>query len=251
MPDLDRETRVLRAVVSLADSLLDDVDVVELLTDLTERCAVLLNVDSAALLLADPRGQLQLVAATSEERRDMELFQLQTTEGPCVDSYTCAQPISVADLRADPARWSQFSTAAVDAGVLSVHAVPMRAAGNVFGALGLLGTEVGELNAADQLLAQTLAHVASVAILQENFSTPDSMRLRLRAVLDSRIVVEQAKGLLRVHLDVSVEDASVILRTYAQTYHEHLTVVARRLMFEPEARLAIVAAMRRTAPVLP
>lgn len=251
MPDLDRETRVLRAVVSLADSLLDDFDVVELLTDLTERCAELLNVDSAGLLLADSRGHLQLIAATSEEARDLELFQLQSSEGPCLDSFTSAQSVSVADLRADRARWSQFSTAAVDAGIFSAHAVPMRAAGHAFGALGLFGTQVGELNAADQLLAQTLAHVASVVILQENFSTPDSLDVRLRAILDDRVVIEQTEGLLREHLGVSVEDAFVILRTYAQAHHEHLTVVARRLMFEPQARPAIVAAMRRAAPGLP
>ena len=108
------------------------------------------------------------MAATSEQAHELELFQLQADEGPCLECFATGRPLSVADLRAEEPRWPRFVPAATQAGFASVHAVPMRAAGTVLGALGLFGTEVGELNDADQLVAQTLAHIACVAILQEH-----------------------------------------------------------------------------------
>src|SRR6201995_2072028 len=133
MADTPRETRVLGAVVSLVDSLLDDFDVVDLLTGLTERCTELLDVEAAGFLLADPLNQLRLLAATSEQARELELFQLQTDEGPCVDCYSTGRPVSVADVHRARERWPRFVPAAVNAGFASVHAVPMRAAGLVLG----------------------------------------------------------------------------------------------------------------------
>src|ERR1700710_501846 len=114
--EIPRETRVLDAVVSLVDSLLDDFDVVDLLTELTERCAELLDVAAAGILLADPLQNLHLLAATSEKARDLELFQLQADQGPCLDCYASGQPVSVADLAAESARWPRFVPAAVEGG---------------------------------------------------------------------------------------------------------------------------------------
>ena len=247
MTDTPRETRVLHAVVSLVDSLLDDFDVVDMLTDLTERCAQLLDVEAAGLLLADPRKHLHLIAATSERTRELELFQLQADEGPCLDCYSSGQPISIADLSEHRQRWPQFVSAATDAGFTSVHAVPMRAAGTVLGALGLFGTTTGDLNDADRLVAQTLAHIACVAILQEHAPTPVTVLPRLQAALVSRIVVEQAKGYLHEHFDISVEDAFGLLRRYSRTHGDHLTEVCRRLISDPTARQGILAAMEGAA----
>ena len=243
MTDTPRETQVLEAVVTLVDSLLDDFDVVDLLTDLTVRCSQLLDVAATGLLLADPLQQLRLLAVTSEQARELELFQLQADEGPCVDCYSTGQPVSVADLRVAVRRWPQFVPAALDAGFASVHAVPMRAAGIVLGAVGLFGTRHGELNKADLLVAQTLAHVACVAILQEHPPTPDTVMPQLRSALAGRVVVEQAKGFLRESVNVSVEDAFRLLRTYAHATGEHLTEVARRLMSDRAARPELVAAI--------
>jgi transcriptional regulator with GAF, ATPase, and Fis domain len=241
--DTPRETRVLDAVVSLVDSLLDDFDVVDLLTELTERCAELLDVAAAGLLLADPLEKLHLLAATTGGARDVELFQLQADEGPCLECYASGQPVSVADLAAASSRWPQFVPASVNAGFASVHAVPMRAAGIVLGALGLFGTYPGELNDADMLVAQSLAHIASVAILQEHAPTASAVVPRLRTALAARLVVEQAKGFLRERLDVPVEHAFRLLRRYARSHGDHLTAVSRRLIGEPDARPAILAAM--------
>ena len=246
-----RETQVLDAVVTLVDSLLDDFDVVDLLTDLTERCAALLDVSAAGFLLVDPLEQLRLLAATSEQAREIELFQLQADQGPCVDCFTTGQPVSVADLRVATQRWPQFVPAALDAGFASVHAVPMRAAGIVLGALGLFGSRTGALSESDLLVGQTLAHVACVAILQDHPHTPDTVVPRLRSALASRVVVEQAKGFLRQSLDVSVADAFRLLRTYAHTSGQHLTDLAQRLMTDRQARPQLVAALAELATTPP
>ena len=168
-----RETRVLSAVVSLVDSLLDDFDVVDLLTELTERCAELLDIASAGFLLADPLQRLHLLAATSEQTRELELFQLQAEEGPCIECYRTGEPVLVANINTQIERWPRFVPTAVDAGFAAVHAVPMRAAGSVLGALGLFDTHPGELTEADRLVGQTLAHIACVAVLQEHPPTAD------------------------------------------------------------------------------
>jgi GAF domain-containing protein/ANTAR domain-containing protein len=243
MTENTRETQVLDAVVTLVDSLLDDFDVVDLLTELTERCAQLLDVAAAGLLLADPLQSLHLLAATSEKARDLELFQLQTDEGPCLDCYASGQPISVASLAAESARWPRFVPAAVEAGFASVHALPMRAAGMVLGALGLFGTRSGELDGADLLVGQSLAHIACVAIVQEHAPTSAAVGPRLRNALTARIVIEQAKGFVRERLDVSAEDAFALLRRYARANDDHLTDVARRLITSPDSRPALLASM--------
>ena len=247
MSDTPRETRVLNAVVALVDSLLDDFDVVDLLTGLTERCAELLDVEAAALLLADPLHQLRLLAATSEEARELELFQLQADEGPCVDCYATGQPVSIADIPPAIDQWPRFVPAAVGAGFASVHALPMRAAGIVLGALGLFGARTGELNEADLLVGQTLTHIACVAILQEHPPTPSTVMPQLRSALTSRVIVEQAKGFLRERLDVSVEEAFNLLRTYARVHGEHLTDVSRRLIADRYSRRMLVAALAELA----
>jgi hypothetical protein len=251
MTEIPRETRVLDAVVSLVDSLLADFDVVDLLTELTERCTQLLEVEAAGLLLADPLEQLRLLAATSEATRELELFQLQADEGPCVECYSTGRPVSVADIQAEVGRWPRFVPAALDAGFASVHAIPMRAAGLVLGALGLFGARPGVLSDADLLVGQTLAHVASVAILQELPPTPWTVVPQLRTALTSRILVEQAKGFLREILDVSLEDAFTLLRSYARAHKEHLTEVARRLMTDRHSRPALIAAISEFASAPP
>ena len=247
MTDTPRESRVLDAVVTLVDTLLEDFDVVDLLTELTQRCADLLDVASAGFLLADPLDQLRLLAATSEQARELELFQLQADEGPCVDCYNTGQPVSVADLTTATQRWPSFVPAARDAGFASVHALPMRAAGLVLGALGLFGTRTGALTGPDLLVGQTLTHIACVAILQERAPTPATVMPQLRSAIASRIIVEQAKGFLRGSLHVSMEDAFTLLRRYARGSGQHLTDVARKLMTDRHFRPILLANMAELA----
>ena len=236
-----REGQVVAAFVSLVDGLLDDFDVIEVLEDLTEQCAQLLDVATAGLLLADARGQLHLMAATSKRTHDLELLQLQADEGPCLDCFHAGVAVSASDLDDADRRWPQFAPAAREAGFASVHAVPMRAAGTVVGALGLFGEHPGTLNADDQAVAQALAHVATVAIVQDQGPTPATLTPRLQTALHDRIVVEQAKGFLHEHFDISVDDAFALLRRYARDRRAHLTDVARSLVSDPQRRPELVA----------
>ena len=245
--DSPRETRVLSAVVSLVDKLLDDFDVVDLLTELTERCADLLDVASAGFLLADPLQRLHLLAATSEQTREVELFQLQAEQGPCVECYRTGEPVLVPDVRTQIERWPQFVPTALEAGFEAVHAVPMRAAGAVLGALGLFDTRPKELTEADRLVGQTLAHIACVAVLQEHPPTRDTVLPPLRAALAGRVQVEQAKGFLSETLGVSVAHAFGLLRTYSRGRGEHLTDVARLLMTDRHTRPETVRALGELA----
>lgn len=240
-----RETRVLGAVVTLVDSLLDDFDVVELLTDLTEQCARLLDVGAAGLLLAGPRQELHLMAATSKTSRDLEMFQLQADEGPCLDCFTSGQPVSAPDLRTQEARWPRFVAAPREAEFISVHAVPMRAAGTVLGALGLFGVGEGALNEADLLVARTLAHVACVALLQEHPPTEVTIVPPLQAALTERIVVDQATGFVSEQLQITTGFAFELLRRYSRDRAEHLSDVARQLISQPAQRGDITAALDR------
>ena len=250
MTGTEREPQVLQAVVALVDSLLDDFDTVDLLTELTEQYAHLLDVESAGLLLAGPDRQLHLMTATSGPTRALELFQLQAEQGPCLDCYRSGSPESVADLTEATEQWPRFAPAAVDAGFASVHALPMRAARTVIGALGLFGTEAGALNPADLTVGQTLAHIATVAILQDHAPTPDTVLPRLGQALTQQIVVEQAKGAVHEWLDVTVEEALTLLRSYSRRRGEHLTDVSRTLMLDRDARPTIVSSLRemRLAP---
>ncbi|MCV7177425.1 GAF and ANTAR domain-containing protein [Mycolicibacterium sphagni] len=243
MSDNLRETRVLSAVVSLVDSLLDDFDVVDLLTELTERCAELLDVASAGFLLADPLQRLHLVAATSEQTRDLELFQLQAEEGPCIECYRTGEPVLIADMATHIDRWPRFGTAATEAGFASVHALPVRAAGTVLGALGLFDTRPGELTEADRLVAQTLAHIACVAVLQEHPPTAATVISPLRSALIGRVIVEQAKGFVSEVLGVSMDEAFRLLRMYSRARGEHLTDVARRLMRDRHTRPELIRSL--------
>jgi transcriptional regulator with GAF, ATPase, and Fis domain len=247
----EREREITRAFVSLVNSLVDRFDVVDLLDGLTADCARLLDVDSAVLLLADQRGTLHLVAASSERARTLELLQIQRDQGPCLDCYREGTPVSVADLRTAAARWPQFAAAAAQAGFVSVHALPMRLRGTVLGALGLFGTQVGRLNDDDLSLGQALAHVASVAIVQDKAATDQLVvNEQLQGALTSRIALEQAKGFLAQQGGFGMDEAFGQLRTYARDHNLRLTDVARAVVARdiPAQRLLDHAATRAARP---
>ncbi|GAA1932277.1 GAF and ANTAR domain-containing protein [Nocardioides hwasunensis] len=227
----DREPQIIRAFVELSQELIEDYDVIDMLAQLTASCASLLDISSAGLLLGDSRGQLHLAAASSERTHHLELFQLQRDEGPCLDSFHDGEPVSAPDLDAAAHRWPQFQRAALDVGIRSVHALPMRLKDNVLGAVGLFGDETGDLHEDDLALAQALVHVASVAIVHERAATD---RASISALLDyaltSRIVVEQAKGALAYAGDLDMDDAFAVLRLYARDHRRKLSEVANEIV---------------------
>lgn len=228
----DRERLVIKAFVSLVNNLVDSFDVVELLNELTTQCAELLDVASAGLLLADRHHVLHVVAASSERTRSLELFQLQREEGPCLDCYRSGRAVSVADLSAEAARWPQFVPAARSAGYASVHAIPMRLVEDVFGTLGLFGTTIGALNDEDLSLGQALAHVASVAIVAGNAAAERAtVAKRMQDALNSRVFIEQAKGVLAQQGELDMEQAFALLRRYSRDHSQRLTDVAQAVVY--------------------
>lgn len=226
-----REARITRAFVSLASSLASGDDVVELVHELTVTCADLLDVQAAGLLLADGHGVLHVLAASSEQIRLLEVFQLQRAEGPCRDCYHGAAPVHVPDLREESDRWPQFVPAALDAGFVSVHALPLRLRTTTLGAMGLFGATAGALNPEDVSLGQALADVASVALMQDRVVTDQAaVNSQLQTALTSRVVLEQAKGVLAQRGDLDMPAAFSVLRHYARDHNERLTEVARAVV---------------------
>lgn len=238
-----REHDIIQSFIGLSDRLVEDFDVVEVTSQLTEDCARLLGVAEAGLLLADAGGVLHLLAATSSHVRKLEVFQLQREEGPCLDCFRSGMPVSVADLAAEQARWPRFSAVAAEEGFASVHAIPMRLRDQVLGALGLFGSSPGALSEEDAAVARALAHVASIAIVHQNHSLPASNVLSgLQAAVASRRLLEMAKGVIAELEGIGMDEAFVRLRRYAHLHQQRLSEVARQVVSEPPARRAVLLA---------
>ncbi len=223
-----REHDVVTSLVSLAGSMATgEADVVELLSELTEDCARLLDVEAAGLLLADDRAVLHVLAASSEQVAHVEAMQLQRAEGPCLDCFHGGRPVSAPDLARETDRWPMFAPTALAAGFSSVHAVPLRLRDTVLGALGLFGGRSGALNAADLTVAQGMADVASIALVQQRAATDQqAINEQLQLALTSRVVLEQAKGVLSHTADVDMPTAFAMLRRYARDHNLRLSELA-------------------------
>jgi GAF domain-containing protein len=197
---------------------------------LTTDCVALFPADAAGLLIADRGGTLQLVASSSEAARLVELFQLQSDEGPCLDCYRSGQRVSAPDLAAGD-RWPRFTARAAEQGFRSVHAVPMRLRGHTIGALNLFGTATAALPPADLRAVQTLADAATISILQERNTHADQIvSARLQVALNRRAVIEQAKGVLAELGGLDMGEAFIRLRDYAHAAEQPLTDLARRII---------------------
>lgn len=226
-----REDDIVASFVAIAGSLAQGHDVNELLTQLAADCARLLDVSAVGLLLADPRGALHVVAASSDRVADLEAFQVQRAQGPCHTCYLDGQPVNVPDLAAVAPTWPAFAAAAAKAGVASVHAVPMRLRDAVVGALNLFGATPGALNEADLRLAQALADVATVALVQDRAAADRNLvNEQLQKALDSRVILEQAKGVLSYSGDLDMPTAYAALRAYARDHNIRLTELSRALV---------------------
>lgn len=226
-----REGQVAEAFVSLATSLASGYDVVELLTLLVDDCARLLDVAQAGLLLADGLGTLHVMAASSEGTRALEVLQLQRAQGPCLDCFHSGAPVSAVDLEQEVDRWPQFVPAARSAGFASVHAVPMRLRDRQLGALGLFGASPGALNDSDLALGQALADVASVALVQDRAVADRTLvNEQLQRALNSRVILEQAKGVIAQSGTLDMSDSFAMLRRFARDHNRTLSDVAQTVV---------------------
>lgn len=223
---MSRETLLARTLVELADTLVADFDVVELLTLLADRCVDVLDVGAAGLMLASTDGDLRVMASSSEAMRVLELFEIQAQEGPCLDCYRTGQPVVGQDLKTDE-RWPRFGVEALAAGFRSVHALPMRLRGTVIGALNLFHPDPGEMRPADVDAAQAFADVATIAILQHRAALEAQiLNEQLNYALNSRVVIEQAKGVIAERTGLDMEQAFGLLRGHARHHNLRLVDVA-------------------------
>lgn len=225
---MTREEKLARTLVELADTLVADFDVVELLTLLADRCVEVLNVEAAGLMLVAPEGDLRVMASSSETMRVLELFEVQSQEGPCLDSYRTGEQVVNQDLGVAKDRWPQFADEALAAGFRTVHALPMRLRGVVIGALNLFCVDPGEMAQDDLKAAQAMADVATIAVLQHRAALEAQVvNDQLNYALNSRVVIEQAKGMIAERENLNMEEAFSALRNHARNHNLRLVDVAR------------------------
>lgn len=228
---MSRESLLVATFVELADGLVDEFDVVELLTHLTDRCVEVLDVTAAGLLLADPAGRLCVVASSNEAIHTLELFELQSAQGPCFECVHTGEPIINAQLTATDLPWAIFGACAVAAGFLSVTALPMRLRGRTIGALNLFRSDSGMLSDRDLVVAQAFADVATIGILQHRaVEEAHTVNAQLSAALNSRIIIEQAKGMVAERTGLDMANAFDRLRVHARSHNLRMSDLAAQVV---------------------
>jgi len=223
--------RLAKIFVEVADTLVDEFDLIAFMQMLADRISGLLGGPAVGLLLADPKGRLRFMAASEETAKLLELFQIQGSDGPCLDAYRTSEPVINADLRGATERWPRFVPVATSIGYRSVHAFPLRLRREVIGTLGVFGTEVGDLDETDAQIVQALADVAAIGLLHERaISRAEVLTEQLQAALTSRIIIEQAKGALAQARGVSVDVAFDAIRSYARRNNRRLSDIANLIV---------------------
>jgi len=233
----EREMRIVEAFATLADTLVDGYDVVELLQSLVETCAEVLDVDAAGIMLANDDQELEVVASTSETSRLIEVLQLDAEAGPCMTSFATGRPVACPDVTEAPAEWHAFRAGALALGVRAVHAVPLRLRTTVIGTLNLFSAHAGDLAPTHLRIARALADVATIGILHERtLREHEVVRSQLQRAIGSREVIEQAKGVVSHLRGISIDDAFGVIRAYATDNRQPLSQVARSVV---ERRIAL------------
>ena len=234
--------RLAEVLVEVADTLVDEFDLIEFLQMVTEHTSELVQAEGAGILIADHHGRLKLMAATDERAATVELFQVQTEEGPCQDCFRKGSPVIDVDLAESGDGWPSFAPRAVAAGFRSVHAFPLRLRGTVIGALNLFGTRTGSMAPADVRIVQALVDVATIGLLQERaISRGEVLTEQLQVALNHRVVIEQAMGVLAQIHGVAIDDAFDLLRSYARSQRRGLSEVAQAVLEEPASVPDLIA----------
>jgi len=227
--------RLAEVLVEVADTLVDEFDLIEFLHMVSTHTSELVEAEAAGILLTDHHDRLQLMASTDERTKMLELYQVQAEEGPCHDCFRHGRAVSDADL-SQAEHWPNFAPRAVAAGFRSVHAFPLRLRQQVIGALNLFGSTTGHMHPGDVRIVQALADVATIGLLQERtIRRGEVLTEQLQGALHSRVVIEQAKGALAQIHGVSPDEAFLLLRSYSRSHQRHLSEVARLVAEDPSA----------------
>ncbi len=247
-----REQRLAQVFVELADTLVAQFDVIDFMHTLVDRSVELLGVDAAGLMLSDQRGQLRVVASSTESARLAEVYELQNSEGPCLDCFHSGQQVVNLDQDQMRSRWPRFAAQTFDLGFRAAHALPMRLREDVIGAVNLFSTTGVPLSADDVAVGQAMTDVATIGLLQERVGRQkDVLAEQLQTALHSRILIEQAKGVLAERSRISVDDAFMAMRSYARKQGRTLTSVATAVIdrtVQP-SELQLAGPARRTSRV--
>lgn len=226
-----RETRISAAFVAVADTLTTDFDAVELLHTLINDCVEILDMNAGGLMLADSTGELHLMTSTSEAAELVEIMQMAASSGPCIDCFNTGSAVAVSDITQETSRWPEFVRVALSQDYRSVLATPMKLRGNVIGTMNLFSFTVGEVSERDAAVAQALADVATIGILQERVIREGHIiEEQLHRALDSRIIIEQAKGVIASSLALTMDEAFALLRTYARDRNLTIRSVSGRVV---------------------
>jgi GAF domain-containing protein len=243
--DVAREAVLARAFVRLADTLASDFDIVDFLHGLAEDSVEILRAEAAGVMLADARGGLRLIASSDERMRLLELFELQGAEGPCLDAYSTGRAIQ-ASAAHSRARWPVFAPRASEAGFQLMCAVPLRVRTDVIGALNLFRGSDEPFTGAEMEIAQAMAEMAAIGLIQERAARERNLLTsQLQAALNSRVIIEQAKGMISEYLTMTVDDAFKVLREYAHYHNRRLSEVASDVV---DRRIPSAALARRYGP---
>jgi hypothetical protein len=228
---MDRYEQLAHAFVGLADTLVADYDVVELAQQLIDSSMTLLPIAAAGIVLADIQGELRVFASSSEQTRLLELLQLEADVGPCLLAYRTGKAVLVDDLGVDSQRWPAFAERAAEYNYRSVSALPLRLRDERVGALNLFRTEAGALSSTDVAIGQALADVAAIGILHQRILThSEVVNQQLQAALNTRVIIEQAKGVIAERGSVDMDVAFGLLRSYARSTQQRLADLARAVV---------------------
>ncbi|GGN73259.1 transcriptional regulator [Actinoplanes lobatus] len=224
--------RLATIFVEAADTLVDEFDLLDFMHMLVDRARVLVDAAAAGLMLADERGRLEFMAGSDENVRLVELFQLQNDQGPCLEAFRTGRSVINVDLASAVDRWPRFAPRAAEAGFRSVHAFPLRLRTQVIGALNIFGSSAGgDFDPTDVPVMQALADVATIGLMQERaIRRSEALTEQLQGALNSRIIIEQAKGALAQILGVSVDEAFRRIRAYARNHNRRLTEVCELIV---------------------
>ena len=228
---MTRERILVETFVGLADTLVDDYDIIDFMQTLAERCVELLDVSAAGIMLADPDGTLRHTACSSEQMRLVELLELQLEEGPCFDAYRSRAAVVCESPEEARARWPRFAPPAQESGFVAVSAVPMRLRTDVIGALNLFSSGEARLADDDLGVAQAMADIATIGILQERvIRDRKALASQLEFALESRVAIEQAKGIVAEHQKIDVDQAFDLIRRFTRSRNRLLSETARQIV---------------------